>query len=507
MNDFLARLKGMLRNPAILSTTYWRELIATPQGVVQLFATATLFLSAFLLFAVQPMMGRMTLPLLGGAPAIWITAVLFFQVALAVAYVYVDVLTRYLSSAQQIGVHGVLMIVALLFLPISLSHIDTTDASYTPVWFLTSLYVVTIGLPFLMNAASAPLLQKWFSTTTHPRAHDPYFLYAASNTGSLLALVFYVLLIEPELGLAQQSQWWTIGFIILTVMIVAFAFIARGSGFGASSSKAEVEKEATPLTWQVRLRWCLYAFIPSSLLLGSTLHVTTDITSIPLLWIVPLILYLLTFIICFAKKPILQEVGIHRLHAAVITLYALLAFVGQTRGNVLFSFLLVMAVLFTSALLCHHVLVGSRPHTRHLGQFYVWLAVGGALGGVFNVFIAPLLFESVIEYPLMIIAACLLRPQNLFVWRNKNANKQQQEESAWRAQIFDYIVPTVFLLLAFWLLGANTMLQDFVRALIDTTWLGVTAIILFALSILLSAHRPIRFTLVVASVDNVACNF
>ncbi|MBC6444769.1 MAG: fused MFS/spermidine synthase [Alphaproteobacteria bacterium GM202ARS2] len=502
MNDLLARFKHMLVSPAILSPAYWRGLFTTREGVVQLFATATLFLSAFLLFAVQPMIGRMTLPLLGGAPAVWITAVLFFQIALAVAYIYVDVLTRYLSFIPQIAVHAILMVLAVFFLPISLSGIDTSDASYAPVWFLASLYVITIGLPFLMNAASAPLLQKWFSTTAHPHAHDPYFLYAASNAGSLLALILYVLLIEPELGLQQQSQWWMNGFIVLTLMVVAFAVLTRQSAsVGGASQQAkdtpQKDKSDTPLTWENRLWWCLYAFIPSSLLLGSTLHVTTDITAIPLLWVVPLILYLLTFIICFAKKPILSETVIHHLHAGVITVYALLAFVGQTRANVLFSFLLVMAVLLTSALLCHQKLVAARPHTRHLGQFYVWLAVGGALGGVFNVLIAPLLFDSVVEYPLMIIAACLLRPQRLFIWHNKSA--PNQDELLWRAKIFDYIVPTAFLLLAFWLISSETLLKGLVSTFADTVWLSILAVAVFSFVILLSAHRPIRFTLIVAT--------
>ena len=245
-----------------------------------------------------------------------------------------------------------LMLIALFFLPISLSEAHTEGASSAPVWFLISLYVITLGLPFLINAATAPLLQKWFSTTDHPHAQDPYFLYAASNAGSLLALIAYVIFIEPEIGLVEQSTWWTNGFILLTVMVIAFGAYShyvntstKNTHMPPKKNAAETEN-APPLDWHTRLRWCLYAFIPSSLLLATTLYITTDVTAIPLLWVVPLMLYLLTFVICFARRRLFSDRFIIYAHTAIITLYAFLAFAGSIRGNIFFLFLSCHACAF-----------------------------------------------------------------------------------------------------------------------------------------------------------------
>ena len=272
----------------------------------------TLLLNALLLFLVQPMIAKMLLPYLGGTPSVWNTCMLFFQFMLLGGYGYSHVVTKKLALKPQIALHLTLFVVAALALPFAISEnaLTTLSDGAQPVgpisWMLWQLLLL-VGAPFLMLATSGPLLQHWFAQTDHPDAHDPYFLYGASNAGSLLALLGYPLLMEPTLRLRQQSLTWAVSYCALLLLLGACAAVrwrARKKTTITVTSD-ELSKNASdivPLNGPQRGRWVLLAFVPSSLMLGVTTHLSTDISPFPLLWVIPLALYLLTFILAFAQK-------------------------------------------------------------------------------------------------------------------------------------------------------------------------------------------------------------
>ena len=293
-------------------------------------------------------------------------------------------------------------------------------ANANPVTWLLLLLLLSVGLPFFVVSTTAPLLQKWFAQTSHAFAHDPYFLYGASNLGSLLALVAYPVLIEPYLRLHHQSWVWAGGYILLIALVALCgvllwrasapagaapgpdAAIAAG-GIGAATSAA------TPPTISRRAWWVLLAFSPSSLLLGVTTYLSTDIAAVPLLWIIPLVLYLLTFVLVFARKPLIPHHIMVFVEPFVIILLAVIFFAGL-KGVVWQTLPVHLLAFFCIAMVCHGELMHSRPRADHLTEFYLWISVGGVLGGIFNALLAPILFSSVMEYPLIIVAVCLARP-------------------------------------------------------------------------------------------------
>ena len=417
---------------------------------LQLTASITSFISAFLLFAIQPMLGRFLLPILGGAPAVWLTVLLLFQITLALAYAYSNLLTKRIHPTTQLYIHFALMSAAFLSLPIALPEMAFEHADTIPIWLLAQIFFLSVGLPFFINASHAPLLQKWFSFTAHPRSHDPYFLYVASNAGSMTALVTYVIFFEPTYRLSEQSQLWSFGFIILATCAGLFGIMAvRQHRLTQPSSFIGERPIEEPLRWRLRLHWALLTFIPSALLHTTSLHITTDIAAVPFLWVAPLIVYLVTFIICFARKRVLfSHKVIHDLHMLSVALYGFFALILLSYT---FDTVMLLAnsllLLFTSALLCHHRLNACRPKTTHLGAFYVWLAIGGALGGVFAVLIAPLIFSSLIDYPLLIIAACLLRRPQL---RAKGIS----------TRMIDGALPLFFLTISLLISFEPSLLQD-----------------------------------------------
>lgn len=371
--------------------------------------TATIFVSAFLLFLVQPMFAKMMLPVLGGTAAVWTTCMLFFQATLLAGYGYAHGLTKIARLPVQIGVHVSLVVLAFLSLPLMSPHLDASP-EYPALWLL-GFAVVTIGLPFLVLSASAPLLQSWFSQTGHPNAHNPYFLYAASNIGSMLALLSYPFGIEGILGLTEQRHLWAVGFgglLIALAVTAALTLKQRQPESPAHTHPPETDQGAP---WSKRLFWMICAALPSSLMLGLTSFVSTDIAPISLFWVVPLALYLLTFIIVFGfgrhipLKPV-----------------ALLALIGSVLGFAVFvsftvygfplsfyaSIALHVLVFFFTAWFFHGQLALSKPSAAHLTDFYLWMSVGGMLGGVFNALIAPVLFNSTLEYPLVFLVCAFL---------------------------------------------------------------------------------------------------
>jgi hypothetical protein len=403
--------------------------------VLILYAT-TIFLGASLLFLVQPMFARMVLPLLGGSPSVWNTALVFYQTALLAGYVYAHVATAALGIRRQAALHLAVVALPLLVLPLGIPAGWTPPRSENPIPWLLALLVVSVGLPFFVVSSSSPLLQKWLTGTTHGAAADPYFLYAASNLGSLLALLAYPLVVEPYLRLPDQSRLWTLGYALLALLALGCALAVWREPASARLPEARPPGSTDPPPGIAqRLRWVLLAFVPSSLMLSVTTHLSADIAAIPLLWVIPLVVYLLTFILVFARKPPIS----HRLmvEALPITMLPLvMVLVSRATGPLALVIPPHLLTLFVAGMVCHGRLAADRPPPRHLTEFYLWISVGGALGGVATALIAPVLFTSVAEYPLMLVLACLL------------AARPHPAPESRRARILDVALPAALGLLA-----------------------------------------------------------
>jgi SAM-dependent methyltransferase len=378
----------------------------------------TLFVSAWLLFQVQPMVGKMLLPKLGGSPAVWNSCMVFFQATLLAGYLYAHLTPRWFGLRRQTLIHLGVWAAAALVLPIAIPDeaFQRTGTDRHPVFLILLELTVRVGLPFFALATTAPLVQRWFVETGHPSAKDPYFLYAASNAGSLIALLAYPSLIEPRLPLSQQARTWAWAFLVCAALIALCGTVLWRRRTAVSSAYDEVHLlEATPVTWSRRLRWIAWAFVPSSLLLGVTTYISTDVAPIPLLWVVPLMVYLLSFIWAFTKKSWLPLRALSRLlpFAAIGLILVLLTGGVELRGFPVWVLLAFhVGALFLVGLVCHGALAQDRPTARHLTEFYLWLSLGGVLGGVFNTLLAPVIFRfgGLLEYPLMVIAACAVRP-------------------------------------------------------------------------------------------------
>jgi hypothetical protein len=379
--------------------------------VVPLFAS-TLFISACLLFWIQPLFAKMALPYLGGAPAVWNTAMMFFQATLLLGYTYVHFISQWLTHRWQVAVHLSVVAIALLTLPVAVHGNYNPDE--TPLIGLIGLLTVSIGLPFFAVSATAPLLQRWFALVGHRHAADPYFLYGASNLGSILALLAFPLILEPTLNLGEQGIAWSIGVALLFVLIGVCALVPMKSSAKARKTSLPTKAHATDRwqNWRQRLFWIALAFAPSSLLLAVTQHISTDVAPVPLLWIIPLALYLLSFVIVFARRPALPHAWVLRVQPYVLTL--ILVYIMVHRTNIWLLVAVHLSALFLLALSCHGELVKRRPDVKKLTDFYLCMSVGGLLGGVFNVLAAPILFDGVYEYGLAVVVAALLHPGS---WR------------------------------------------------------------------------------------------
>lgn len=398
-----------------MQLSLWKNLPKSGKetGLGALFAI-TLLLNALLLFLVQPMIARMLLPYLGGTPAVWNACMVFFQALLLAGYAYSHLLTQWFGVRLQTILHCGLLVLAAIVFPLEIPETSLQSLSgQTPplAWLLKSLALM-IGLPFFMLSAGGPLLQQWFSTTNHSAAKDPYFLYGASNLGSLAALVGYPLLLEPNLRLRQQSWLWVMGYAAL-ILLILFCALTRWKADGSADNTGQSQQPIQPVTtlsWSRRLRWVLLAFVPSSLMLGATTYLSTDISPIPLLWVLPLSLYLLTFILAFARRSVLPLAPLVKwmpLLALVLVLLILTQWSLPTGASVVLHLLF----FFTAALVCHSQLAADRPSAERLTEFYLWLSVGGMLGGIFNSLLAPVLFNTIAEYPIAIVLALMLRPK------------------------------------------------------------------------------------------------
>ncbi len=560
-----------------------------PPGLMLIVFALTLFFSAAMLFLVEPLVGKMMLPLLGGTPAVWNTCMVFFQAVLLAGYGYAHASNHWLGARKQAALHmGVLLLpIPLLFLIFNgpkdvLANLITGRES-NPIPALLLVLTVLVGLPMFVVCSSAPILQKWFANTDHPAAKDPYFLYAASNFGSILGLFGYPLVVEPFFSLAGQRVTWSISFIVLAGLTATCAWLmwksrlapglalegmpagfadpgavsgpapalgpsstgvtgaANGplaastngpgspalapssnlggaapgaikaggpAGPGGPSEKAQLTREkprkkkkdkdriraekprpsaapapllesATettrqqPVTLLRRLRWVMLAIVPSSLMMGATTYMTTDIAAIPLLWVMPLFLYLLTFMIVFAKiSPrtqaivvwcmlaaavavlfgwgapmlakdndessifvwlvrmgcvpllffslrVLQVRSPDLLHKAMVmfmpllvllVVFLILSDVQIVPGGIVGTIVLHLLTLFVVSMVCHGELARDRPPPKYLTEFFLLMSAGGVIGGLFNGLLAPLVFIGIVEYPLAMVVACLLVP-------------------------------------------------------------------------------------------------
>jgi len=378
---------------------------ATGDGAQLWLFTATIFVGATLLFLVQPLFAKMVLPLLGGSPSVWNTALVFFQAVLLAGYGYAHWLLRWLGPRNQIIVHVCVLAMAALVLPIGVASGWRPHAGTPPALWLLGLLTVSVGAPFFAVSATAPLIQRWFARTGHPHAHDPYFLYSASNLGSVLALLAFPFVLEPTLSSNDQSIVWSMGFGVLTVCIIGCGALVWRRTDAVSSAPWPNTTERP--NWRQRTTWMVYAAVPSALLLGVTAHISTDIAAAPLLWVVPLTLYLLTFVIAFARRPLIPHwPAVRAMPLALMILVALFAW-REPLGVFLPLHLL---VFFVIALMCHGELVRRRPGVESLTEFYLFLSLGGVMGGAFIALCAPVLFNTVFEYPLSLTLAAALLP-------------------------------------------------------------------------------------------------
>src|SRR3954449_6882892 len=380
---------------------------ASPNLLLRVFAAA-IFLSAALLFAVQPMFTKIVLPRLGGTPAVWSVAMVFFQAVLLAGYAYAHALTKYLPGKRSIVVHAVVMCAATLFLPLAIaSWWGRPPADATAALWLLGLFAVSIGLPFFALSANGPLLQAWFARTDHPSAGNPYFLYAASNIGSFLALLSYPFVLEPLSTLGQQTRGWAVLFIVLIVLIGWCGWLMLRS-LRADAPKVALAIEPPP-TWRNPARWVGLAAVPSALLISVTAHIASDIAAAQFMWGIPLALYLLLFGIVFSTRPLPP----HGWMVAVEPMF-IVALVGvmvlEIRQYIFALLALNVVTFFVITMVCHGELSRSRPAPQHLTGFYMWMSAGGVIGGIFAGLIAPNVFSWVIEYPALIVLAILCRP-------------------------------------------------------------------------------------------------
>jgi hypothetical protein len=362
------------------------------------------------------MIAKMILPRFGGTPAVWITCMVFFQAALLAGYSYAHLATKWLGLRRQAGLHVIWLLLPAVSLPIGVAAGWAPHGEEDPTWLLLAVLVVSIGLPFFVVATSAPLLQKWFAGTGHPAGKDPYFLYAASNLGSMLALLSYPVLVEPNVTLHLQGQIWAAGYAILALLTLACIWFVYKSPAPEVASARIAEETKTAwghLEHEValpqRLRWVALAFVPSSLMLGLTTYQTTDIAPIPLIWIIPLALYLLSFILVFSRLPDWIHVGF-RWALPVLVLVLIFMMISKIHPSYVKMIPVHLAVFFVAAMACHGELARTRPSPIHLTEFYLWMSFGGVLGGLFNALVAPNIFQSIQEYPLAMVLACMLMP-------------------------------------------------------------------------------------------------
>lgn len=442
----------------------------------------TLFVNAALLFIIEPMVAKMILPYLGGSPSVWNTSLVFYQACLLAGYAYAHFFNSWLGTRRQALVHLNLLIAALLLLPIVLPVQWFGSPSHNPVSLVLGVLGVSIGFPFLILSAGAPLLQKWFAQCSHSGSRDPYFLYAASNAGSLMGLLAYPFLLEPRLPLSQQNHWWFVGYLLLVALValcVLYFLRPLTRQFNESGSASDASPSSVNPSYELntarRLRWLVWGFVPSSLLLGVTSYLTMDVASAPFLWVLPLSAYLLSFVLAFARSTWMSHPLLARVQAFLLVAISVTVFLHANEPDEIILPLHLLG-FFVTALVCHGRLAQDRPSARFLTDYFLWISLGGVLGGAFNALLAPLLFKGVIEYPLVIATAGFIRPP-----ANANVDSKLNRR-------LDWLLPPAVIML---ILGVTLLMKrlDILPPLNDRSLLcGLSGVALLAI-----ARRPIRF--------------
>ncbi len=418
---------------------------------------ATICAGSFLLFLVQPMIARMALPRLGGAPAVWNSAMLVYQALLLGGYAWAHWLGRF-GPRKQAMIHLGLFAMAALMLPIGLSAANP-PADASPVFWVPWLLISSIGPLFFVVSAQAPLMQRWFALSD---GGDPYPLYAASNLGSFGGLVAYPLIVEPLLPLAEQSWLWTAGYVLLFALVGWCGMLLRD----VPPVQAAVISSPAPARARF-LYWVLLAAVPSGLMLSTTLHLTTDIVAMPLLWVIPLGLYLISFSVAFADKRRWATL-IVRITPLVLVIGGATTFIDTTRMPYLYGFI-GLAMLFCVAVSLHAAMYDSRPDPAHLTTFYLAMSVGGVLGGLFCALLAPLVFNWGYEHPVLIVAAALLVAQRPLLARR--------------------LPPRALRWLPLVALGASMLANGFVTSGVPTPLFVAALLITLAIAIAMIGHR------------------
>ena len=450
---------------------------------------ATIFLSAFLLFWIQLVVAKMFLPRVGGTPAVWNTCMLFFQVLLLAGYSYVLFTTAWIGFRKHVVLHIALLLVSFLYLPFTiLGNTVSLETRDNPALWLFGYLLSAIGLPIFLISTTSPLLQKWFTRTGDPSANDPYFLFAVSNAGSLLGLLSYPLLLEPNLSLSVQNRVWFVAYIVFAVLILGCVVVLWKSLRSAGEVEVTVpdsDSERVDVSLKRRLYWVLLAFIPSSLLFGVTTYITTEIAPTPLLWTIPLALYLLTFVLAFARRNLTpgqpRRLASYALGGLALLLTLVLAANATEPTSAIV--LLHLAFFFVAAMLCHHKLANDRPPAARLPEFYLCVAVGGMFGGLFNTLIAPMVFNTIVEYPLLVVVACLIR------------QRDDGREDASVDRVLDVVLPVG--------IGLLTIVLAMLIPQYDVSE-AVGIAIVFGVPLVIINHRfrnrPVRFALAVGAV-------
>lgn len=372
------------------------------------------FISASLVFLIQPLFAKLVLPRFGGVPAVWNTCSMFFQTLLLLGYCYTWLSTRWLQPKAQIGVHCVILLSTLAFLPIGLPE-NLTAAQDRPILNLLGLLALTLGGPYFAVSTTTPLLQHWFSGTSHTRSGDPYFLYAVSNAGSMIGLLAYPFVVERLFDLNTQQMIWSGGYatlILLTIGCGILRYRTHVTGLTRESTNSEnsgidVQRasHAAAVTAKRRFRWIVLAFVPSVMMLAVTTRITTEVAAVPLLWVAPLAVYLATFINAFARRPLIPAA---RLQCLLLPSLCIAVWSVQLNPGSATRAAIEVWLFALCALVFHGELADDRPDPKHLTEYYFWMSLGGSLGGMLVGIVAPVVFNSMLEQPIALVAAALM---------------------------------------------------------------------------------------------------
>jgi spermidine synthase len=451
----------------------------------------TLFVSSALLFVLEPLVAKGLLPVMGGGAAVWTTTAAFFQLALLAGYLYAHVGPSWLGMRRQAWLHVILLIAATVVCARFRSEPpDVAIPSIgSPALGLFEYLTRTIGFPFVLLSASTPLLHRWLAERARIRGREPYFLFAASNAGSLGALLAYPVVIEPLLGLEKQRQLWAFALFPTVALIAGCAAVSIRSVRPQGRSSTITVGRRARTSWATRGRWLILAAVPSSLLLSLTTYVTTDIAALPLLWVLPLAVYLLTFVLAFGAHTPISSARVLWLQPFFLIPIAVEFFL-KTTGSTWPLIPLHGLAFFLMALGCHQALAASRPDPARASEFYLWVAAGGALGALFNVFVAPVVFPTLLEYPLGLVAAAMLRMPQAHV------------ASTSRAHRFDVVLPVA--------LGTVLLVATWVERSLQTNHRAMTALVglivplsLAGAAVFAFRARPLRFGLALAALCGV----